>query len=248
MDALFRQQQAMLRTLPTPSSVVAEAVKLWWAWRKRADRPFLRSALLVLIAILFTAMTIAASIFSSLIVKTGTIDVLVDSSRCAAVRLNGTAWRTYSDALTQTAPAYTQTCYQDGALSASCNVFTRPNILPKASNVTCPFNETMCDTEDSIRVDSGLIDVGKAFGLNLAAENGVSMRKKTECTILPIEGYYEVYYLEDFPFFKPEIRDIIAGEQIVPVFYGPRSDLISPESFLGYLVASNVSGNPRVAR
>jgi len=92
MDALFRQQQAMLRTLPTPSSVVAEAVELWWAWRKSADRPFLGSALLMLIAILFTAMTVAASIFSSLIVNTGTIDVLVDSTRCAAVGFNGTAW------------------------------------------------------------------------------------------------------------------------------------------------------------
>ena len=108
MDALFRQQQAILRTLPTPSSVVAEAVKLWGAWRKSADRPFLRSALLVLIAILFTAMTVAASIFSTLIVNTGTIDVLVDSTRCAAVGFNGTAWRTYGDALTQAAPTYAQ--------------------------------------------------------------------------------------------------------------------------------------------
>jgi hypothetical protein len=29
MDALFRQQQALLRTLPSPSSVMADAVKLW---------------------------------------------------------------------------------------------------------------------------------------------------------------------------------------------------------------------------
>ena len=72
------------------------------------------------------------------------------------------------------------------------------------------------------------MDVSKAFGLNLAAEDGVFIRKKTGCTVLPIEGYYEVYNLEDVPFFKPEGREIITGEQILPVFYGPKSDLVSP--------------------
>jgi len=29
-DGLFRQQQALLRTLPTPSSLMVDSINLWW--------------------------------------------------------------------------------------------------------------------------------------------------------------------------------------------------------------------------
>ncbi|KAI4684749.1 uncharacterized protein J4E88_004190 [Alternaria novae-zelandiae] len=247
-DPLFRQQQALLRTLPTPSSVVAEALKLWWAWRRKADRPFLRSVCLVLIAVVFTTMTIAASVFSSLIVDTGAIEVLVDPPFCGSTNLIGTAWRTHANELDIIAPAYTQDCYSNGSLPVTCNVFTKPNVPLTVENVPCPFNDTMCDTEDAVSVDSGLVDVGKAFGLNLPSKDRVTFRKKIECTVLPVEGYYDVIDLKYMPMWKPDFREIFPGEQVAAIFYGPTPPLDTGESFLAYLVASNVSGNPKVPR
>jgi hypothetical protein len=109
----------MLRTLPTPGTVMADAVKLWWAWRKKAYRPFLRSILLVLLALGFSLATVAASIFSSLVVDNGTIDVLVDSPLCGRINSTGTAWRTYNIAFDRSATAYVASCYKNGSLGPS---------------------------------------------------------------------------------------------------------------------------------
>lgn len=247
-DALFRQQQALLRTLPTPSSVIAEALKLWWAWRRKADRPFLRSILLVLIAILFVALTTTASIFSSLIVDSGTITVLAQSPNCGQVNITREVWKTYKQAVDRSAPAYTQECYRNGTLPPSCDVFTQPSIPLTVENVPCPFNETMCDTKDAVSVDSGLIDVSKSFGLNLAAKDGISFRKKIECTVLPVDGYYRVFDLKDVDAWKPDYREIFPEEQVGATFYGPKPPFLTGETYLVYLVSSNSSGNPSVPR
>ncbi|KAJ4290347.1 hypothetical protein N0V90_010563 [Kalmusia sp. IMI 367209] len=37
-DGLYWQQQALLRTLPTPTALVADYMKLWWSWRAKSKR------------------------------------------------------------------------------------------------------------------------------------------------------------------------------------------------------------------
>ncbi|KAB2107082.1 hypothetical protein AG0111_0g5246 [Alternaria gaisen] len=245
-DAMFRQQQALLRTLPTPSSVVAEALKLWWAWRKNTNRPFLRSMVLVLVAMLFTAVTVAASVFSSFVVDSGSIEVLVDSPLCGRINGTGTAWRTYITTLIANAPVYAGACYRNGSLPALCNdAFTNVNIPLTVGSTPCPFNETMCGTKNAVTVDSGLVDVGKMFGLNLAAKDRVMFRKKVSCTVLPSEGSYEVFDLELIPSLVPADRFIFPGEQILALLYGP-TDQTRIESYIGYLLVSNITGNPTI--
>ena len=243
---MFRQQQALLRTLPTPSSVVAEALKLWWAWRKNTDRPFLRSMVLVLVAMLFTAVTVAASVFSSFVVDSGSIEVLVDSPLCGRINGTGTAWRTYITTLIANAPVYAGACYRNGSLPALCNdAFTNVNIPLTVGSTPCPFNETMCGTKNAVTVDSGLVDVGKMFGLNLAAKDRVMFRKKVSCTVLPSEGSYEVFDLELIPSLVPADRFIFPGEQILALLYGP-TDQTRIESYIGYLLVSNITSNPTI--
>lgn len=36
-DGLYWQQQALLRTFPTPTTLVAEYFKLWWSWRNKVN-------------------------------------------------------------------------------------------------------------------------------------------------------------------------------------------------------------------
>src|SRR5438045_3458435 len=60
-DGLFRQQQVLLRTLPMPSSIVADSAKIWYTWRHRSKRALPRSSLLVVIATLYTFGSLVAS-------------------------------------------------------------------------------------------------------------------------------------------------------------------------------------------
>lgn len=245
-DALFRQQQALLRTLPTPSSVMADVLKLWWVWRHQTERPFLRSFALVVLALLFTTTTIADSIFSSLVVDSGTINVLVESPLCGRVNVSGTAWRTYTTPILLSAPTYASDCYRDDPLTSVCNVFMQPKIPLIIKNVSCPFvNSTMCDTRDSVSMDSGLLDVGGTFGLNLAAKDRVRFRQQTTCSIFPIEGFYEIMNLTDAPAHWVPARGALPGEQVIAVYYGSTNDLRSNQTYVASLLMSNITSSPK---
>jgi hypothetical protein len=226
---------------------MADATKLWWAWRKRAKRSFLRSIVLVLLALLFTISTAAASIFSSLIVETGTIDVLIDSPLCGRINSTGTDWQSYTIEFDRSAVAYTTNCYKNGTLPPSCNVYMQPDIPLKVQDEPCPFlNTTWCDTKEAVSIDSGLLDVGKTFGLNLAAKDRVQYRKKTTCTVLPIRGAYDVVDLKNVPFLADGTRGQFPGEQILVLYYGPTLGQIPKASFYASLLMSNISGRPAV--
>ena len=97
--------------------------------------------------------------------------------------------------------------------------------------------------EDAISVDSGLVDVSKTFGLNLAAKDRIQFRKKVLCTVLPTEGYYDVIPLKFVPTWAPTGQDVYPGEKVVAVFYGPTSDLATGESWYGNLLMSNLTAN-----
>jgi hypothetical protein len=79
-DGLYRQQQAILRTLPTPSSLVADWAKLWWVWRNKTDRVLWRSLPQILIGAVFAAATVTAGIYTSVVVSNSDVQVLVDQS------------------------------------------------------------------------------------------------------------------------------------------------------------------------
>jgi hypothetical protein len=84
-DGLFRQQQAILRTRPSPSSLMADSAKLWWLWKKRSNRVLLRSLPQFLLAFLCAVGSIAASISSSYVVSSSELKVLVSSPSCGHV-------------------------------------------------------------------------------------------------------------------------------------------------------------------
>ncbi|KAH7372353.1 hypothetical protein BKA66DRAFT_423129 [Pyrenochaeta sp. MPI-SDFR-AT-0127] len=242
-DALFRQQQALLRTLPTPSSVMADVLKLWWAWRKHARRPLLRSIGLVLLAFLFATATIAASVFSSLIVDGGSITVLVDSPFCGKVNPSGRAWQSYKVALENSTPTYAKDCYKNASLPSTCNVFVHPSVPFTVQDAPCPFNASMCVAEKAVSMDSGLVDVSKAFGLNLAARDRISYRRRATCTVLPSQGHTAIFNLTELPQYTPS-RGALPGEQVVAINFGRTNDPSQIASFVASLTLSNVSATP----
>ncbi|KAF2707919.1 hypothetical protein K504DRAFT_436031 [Pleomassaria siparia CBS 279.74] len=239
-DALFRQQQALLRTLPTPGTVMVDTFKLWRAWKREARRPFSRSLLLIVVAMLFSASTIAASIFSSLVVDTSNLVVLVDSPNCLwniSNMINNDV--IVGPALAIAAP-YANKCYDttDTNLTA-CQVFVRPNIRSTSMRVPCPFADGWCEGGDAISLDSGLIDASATFGLNLPKSSGVKYRKKSTCAVLPLGGNTQVVNMTDYPITIG--RTGLPGEQALLLNYGFRIGLPGNATFMTSLSLSNIT-------
>lgn len=128
-DALFRQQQAILRTLPTPGALIADSLKLFWHWRIKEGTwlALARLSFLVVLAGLFVAMTWAASIFSSLVVDTSHLRVLVDSPYCGAVNLTfetiNDIGLSYLTEIVSVAEPFAEECYlnHNESLPALCD-------------------------------------------------------------------------------------------------------------------------------
>jgi hypothetical protein len=188
-DALFRQQQALLRTLPSPASVMADTIKLWWAWRSKAKKPLLRSIILLLIAILFAAATGAASVFSSLVVDTTNLHVLVKSRACGWAETARAYEGGYLHPVKAASVPYAKQCYANegthGKSPSTCNVLVNQALPLNSSRGPCPFDYGACDLDvDSVTFDTGLIDVGPSFGLNMVSSDGVKFRRKMTCSVM----------------------------------------------------------------
>ncbi|KAF2682356.1 hypothetical protein K458DRAFT_57598 [Lentithecium fluviatile CBS 122367] len=193
-DTLFRQQQALLRTLPPPSSVIADLLKLGWTWRHKTRRPLLRTSFLVALATLFTVVTITASIFSSLVVDSSDIVVLVRSPSCSWVAPKVMASGEYAGSVFGSASDLCRQCYKeiDGPLPKACKSLFRPSLAYEVQKTSCPFNEGMCEQGAVISMDSGLLDLNEAFGLNLPDKDRVRFRRKATCAPLTQDGHTKI--------------------------------------------------------
>ncbi|KAF2114997.1 hypothetical protein BDV96DRAFT_646853 [Lophiotrema nucula] len=247
-DGLFWQQQALLRTLPTPTSLMADSAKLWWAWRKRADRPILRSAIPMSVAMLFAIAALAAGIFSNYLVNSSNIEIMVDSPLCRYINLT-TFWSSLSNPewskLNQAVEAYTRNCYanESSVPSACTNTFTRP-VLPIAqSRTACPWNNSsMCHPGElpATTVDTGLMNVNEWLGINLAPKDTVRFRKRTTCNPVPIDGRADVRPMSDFA--ELTVYPSKPGEEALALRFGtlPAPEDEFPEyTFISSLTKAN---------
>ena len=235
IDTLTRQQQALVRALPTPSSLTAETLKLWWLWRHKEGRVHLRCLIPALLALCFAISTIFASVFSSYIVDTSNIEVLVDSPYCGyrdAIRYYSTdvpEEQDYVSIYEKIGDEYARECYKSSTtLPTRCrSVFVKPNISFMARDGSCPFSPNMCAPKDSpaIVLDSGLLDLNEDFGFNLGVSDRVKFRRRTSCTVLPANGYVRTLNRSEIPdilihYLLPKPRFEFPFEQIEVSLYG----------------------------
>lgn len=185
-DALFRQQQVLLRTLPSPSALVADSMKLGFAWRRTMKKSWQRSSVPALIALLYTFTTMATSVLSSYVAVSSDVEVLVNSPHCAM--LNATlSQENYIQTLEPAVNAYASDCYQNGSLPNICNIFSRPSVAFSTKTTSCPFKDNICSGM-AVEMDSGFLDVAESFGLNIAKGDNVQYRKRSVCSMLSLEG------------------------------------------------------------
>lgn len=228
-NGLIRQQQALLRTLPTPVSLATDCAKLWWFWRKRIHGALAQSLGIFVLAIVCGTGSIAASIFSTYVVSSANLEVLVRSPFCGHINITGAnpnALSAYGAAVDSAADRYAQDCYDNGtALSSRCNIFIRPNIPLKREMVPCPFDPHMCvelqnSSNPAVALYSGLLNVNDAFGLNFPKEDHVKFRKRSTCGILPLSGYTTLINASSLPahFFRTGHPDA-ADDKVILYHY-----------------------------
>jgi hypothetical protein len=225
-DGLFWQQQALLRTLPSPISFAVDMVKLSFVWRKKSRALLIRCVGPAMLAILFGAATIASGIFSSLVVTTTGLEVLVDNASRLFERplVGATLWTSRIVVL----GSYTRLCYQNStSLSALCrNTYISPAIKFEPVIVECPWNTSLC-LSPAISMDSGYLDVNAGLGLNLKPSDKVRFRRKTTCNVLPMEGHIITRNASDYAD-MPSLT-LFPGDRVMAVRYGERFNTLHAE-------------------
>lgn len=234
-DGLLVQQQALIRTLPGPFAMLTDWLKLWWVWRKRVNRALTRSVFLIVLAIIFAALTIAVGVFSSYLADGTNITVLVQSPFCGPVdylgddikgsRANFNIWtHEYMKKTADLASAYTRDCYTNRtATPERCRIFTNPTLPFQQQRGACPFEPSMCKniSEPGLTVDTGMLDLDNHFGLNLAAKDKVKFRRKTTCAVLELDGHHKVINASDTPEFELNSgRKPWVGEREMRIYLG----------------------------
>jgi hypothetical protein len=76
----------------------------------------------------------------------------------------------------------------------------------------------MC-ASPAISLDSGLVDVGDVFGINLDDAERITYRRKTTCTVLSLDGYTRIRKSipTDRLLFR---RELFPDEEFIEYMYG----------------------------
>ncbi|KAF2734303.1 hypothetical protein EJ04DRAFT_603240 [Polyplosphaeria fusca] len=250
--AILQQQQALLRTQPSPTVLIADIAKLIWSWKRKHNTAFLlkHSAPLGFLGIFFAATTILAGVFSSYIISGSNIMVLVDSPTCGLVDIYNmsltdapgyhTALNTvYWTNIQGIAASLAQGCYKNSTgFSGSCNTFVESRIGLDVSKSKCPWDASLCigGSLPAIDIDSGLLDMRTDFGLNLPPESGVKYRRKATCAVLSLTNRT---WVEDINSTTISYRPILPNEKMVLFDYG--STARDNSTFAVSLLSQNIS-------
>ena len=224
-DTVFQQQQqVILRTLPTPSSLLTDFIKIYWAWRSTDSiNGLLRFLPLTLLAALFTSATVATGIFSSYIVDSSSLEVLADSPFCGPIEPSDSTMHSMTNYLSQVASlarTLSDECYlQDNPTSARCKVYTSSRIPLAVEEAECPWHPTMCDAQHgkAVSVDSGLVHPNSAFGLNLPPRDTVYFRRKVTCSVLPLVNRTHITPAATYPYIR---RPSLPQEEMLLISLG----------------------------
>ncbi|KAF2734975.1 hypothetical protein EJ04DRAFT_436020 [Polyplosphaeria fusca] len=246
--ALLRQQQVVIRTLPTPGALFMESFKLFWSWRpeSKTQRALARTSMFMGMALIFVALTWTTSIFASFVIDTTNIRVLVSSPLCGPISLDFDSWGNisygYLPKVIALAEPYAEDCHMApvNARPARCSALIGPKTLFRKEEAICPFDSSMClEGTPIFTLDSGLIDLNE-FGLNLNNRDRVKYRKRTTCAILPLENHTETINASDFTEYS---RPTLPQEKFMLFNYGHvewRQNW-TEGTFIASLLASNVT-------
>lgn len=214
-DGLYHQRQAILRNTVDEKTGLISFLRLVWAWRHKASRPFYRLLPVIALSFLTTAAFALASIFSSKINSSMSNEVLISSPNCGVYGLNSstvvnTTARQEDEILdpwiAERVTSYTnyaQRCYTEDSTMMNCLPFVKNRLLSTVDqNASCPFQETICrHTNGNIRLDTGFLNSQADLGLNTPLNYQFNLRIATHCAPLRTDIYKKtVHYSPDKPY------------------------------------------------
>lgn len=249
-DGLYRQQQALLRTFPSAGTLLWESLKLVHVWRdtrhrgKKERQAWRYSILQAIVAVIFTAGFLVAGVFSSQAISGTNIEVLVRSPYCGLVppKSASSEGDAYSNKVASYSTKYAEECYSDNERAPSrCNIFVHPRLPMRIMNETCPFDESICVSQ-AVSIDSGLMDLNDAFGLNLENKDRMKLRTKMSCSILSLENRTSLIKAADVPANVLGRASLPEEEMLVyHLGFNPITKDLGNVSFMYSLTQSNVT-------
>lgn len=204
-DAIFYQQQAILKNSDSPLGAAWKLFRTSFAWRGHVRTRWWqfwrsRSLFLISLAIILATTFAIASIFSSQVTRaagTGT-GVLINGVNCGdwsfeSSQKGNSSGRVKKLTESVTAAHYADVCYGSG--DPSCNGYVKPEIIWNTDqNATCPFGNDACllSSTAAYEMDTGPMDSHAVFGLNAPLTDRITLRKKATCAPLDLEPYMQV--------------------------------------------------------
>lgn len=199
-DAIFLQQQAILKNSSSALSAAWAFTRVSFSWRKHERTKWRGSHtfIFVVVALLIAAAFGVASIFSSRVTASGGAEFLLKSPNCGfwnttladpAVASVKQLNDTYS------AAAYSKTCYEaDSSSNVQCSTFIKSHIpWSAASTDVCPFaNQTCSGRAKSYEMDSGPMDSHGILGINAKPSERITIRKVATCANIADSPFYTV--------------------------------------------------------
>jgi hypothetical protein len=210
LDGYYHQQQAVLRNNTSDLNTLRQLLRITWAWRGKARRPFRRSVHLLLWAFLHFVLFGLAGVFSSTVVTAGKA-ALSRSPYCGVlspsylqslgtlqtplVNQRNLDLQAKSEDDTQLSQEYVQTCYNVTTPPSSCSSYARRQLSWTTNrNVTCPFDSPVCHPSvPAVSFDTGYIDSSDDLGLNAQTKDRISYRRLTTCVPLNDKVYITGY-------------------------------------------------------
>lgn len=233
-EAIYLQQQTLLRNNSSPLSASVAYLMLGWYWKGRSNHALLPNVLFAIVGIVFALAFVVAAIFSSFVVTSTDIEVLTSSSSCGywtaykpgdAVSVDDPRLMDQTQRWSQvmaSSSTYSRACYNasQGSNSQQCRIYSSPRFHwttdPKAA---CPFSPAICmgSNASAIQIDTGVQDVSHIFGINAPKKDRLHFRKVTTCAPLATDDRY----VNNINISTVTGRPSYPGEQAILFNYGP---------------------------
>ena len=211
-DALYHQQQAVLRNTSQPVDLVWSMLKLAWFWKGFASKASTRTLSFVTSSLAYIAAFALAGIFSSRVSSANSEVLLLPNNHCGFWHYPRSrdfdpakeSWPDYTyqktqytanyNQLVQQSHVYVSECYNKtiGGQTQACLPFGRDRIgWTTDLNAKCPFSPEMCLTK-AISLDTGFIGSRSHFGINSHTDE-IEYRRVMACAPITTEGFVSGY-------------------------------------------------------
>lgn len=225
-DALWHQQQAILRNAGDDRTVGRSYLSLWLTHGWRDPKTALRTLPTAVAAVVSFLVFLVALPFVAAyaMLDNQANEVLIKSPRCGwwQADFSNDFVVASTDVANRTREGlqYADTCYENDAPAALCDDFLMQRSIRWTAwhNTACPFGEAACLTDGApypgFQMESMLIDSHKDLGLNAPESGRFALRHTVTCAPLDVAAFSEVR------------KGRITGENITEVYFGNTSSTL----------------------